>query len=183
MTTPVTATVLASGPAVSGRPNGGGTDPPEVLLLDALASDLDADALRGWARRLSAASGAPFSTRSYRYPYALVSWHHCPVGADIERVGRCDAALADLVCTPDERPRAARSTDPDHYLTSLWSAKEALSKALGNAVWYEPSRLGSPVDWPLGKAGPWRAAQLDVPAGHVAWLCWSTAASAAHRLA
>lgn len=61
---------------------------------------------------------------------------------------------------------------PDNYLTSLWAAKEALAKALGDALCYEPSRLGSPQHWPRGQAGPWRAKQLPAPSGHVAWLCW-----------
>jgi len=43
---------------------------------------------------------------------------------------------------------------PDNYLTSLWAAKEALAKALGDALCYEPSRLGSPQHWPRGRPGP-----------------------------
>jgi hypothetical protein len=67
---------------------------------------------------------------------------------------------------------AELAADPDNYLTSLWASKEALAKALGDAMLYEPSRLGSPQHWPRGQAGPWRAAELAAPAGHVAWLCW-----------
>lgn len=145
---------------------------PQVRLLDARVDELDADALRDWARQLTAASGAPYAARSYRYPYALVGWHREPIGADIERIGPCDAAFADLICTPAERSDPAGLTDRNAYLTSLWSAKEALAKALGDALGYEPSRLESPARWPRGRAGPWRTAQLAVPPGHVAWLCW-----------
>ncbi len=150
---------------------------PGVTLLDARAAGLDAPALRHWARHVAAASGAPYTTRSYRYPYALVAWHSRPVGVDIERVEPCDTPLADLICTPEERVGAAGATDPDGYVTSLWSAKEALAKALGDALAYEPSRLSSPAHWPGGRAGPWRAGQPAAPPGHVAWLCWRSVSS------
>ena len=146
-------------------------------MLDARAAGLDAPALRHWARHVAAASGAPYTTRSYRYPYALVAWHSRPVGVDIERVEPCDTPLADLICTPEERVGAAGATDPDGYVTSLWSAKEALAKALGDALAYEPSRLSSPAHWPGGRAGPWRAGQPAAPPGHVAWLCWRSVSS------
>ena len=149
--------------------NAGG---PEVRLLDARVDDLDASALRDRARVLTADSGAKHVTRSYCYPYALVAWHSEPVGIDIERVGRCDAAFADLICTTAERSDPACVDDPDAYLTSLWSAKEALSKALGDARRYEPSRLESPARWPQQRAGQLQATRLYVGPGHVAWVCW-----------
>jgi hypothetical protein len=146
---------------------------PWVSLLDAGAAGLDADALRRWARRLAAASGALYTSRSYSYPYALVAWHNQPVGTDIERIGPCDDAFAELICTPAERSvPAVCPGGPDRYLTSLWSGKEALAKALGDALAYEPSRLASPAGWPHERAGIWRAEELRAPPGHVAWLCW-----------
>jgi phosphopantetheinyl transferase len=54
----------------------------------------------------------------------------------------------------------------------MWCGKEALSKALGDALAYDPRRLGSPLSWPDGRSGAWCAAELPAPAGHVAWLCW-----------
>jgi hypothetical protein len=149
-----------------------GNGVPQVALLDASEAGLDADALRRWARRVAAASGAPYTSRSYRYPYALVAWHNQPVGTDIERIGPCDEAFAELICTPVERPTTPGPFGRDIYLTSLWSGKEALAKALGDAVAYEPSRLASPALWPRGRAGTWRAEELRAPPGHVAWLCW-----------
>jgi 4'-phosphopantetheinyl transferase superfamily len=92
------------------------------------------------------------------------------VGVDIERVEEYDAALAWTICAPAERE--ALSSCDDELLTSLWCAKEALSKALGDALSYEPRRLEAPLLWPGGRAGPWRGERIAAPAAHVAWLCW-----------
>ncbi len=94
------------------------------------------------------------------------------MGTDIERIGPCDEAFAESICTPSERSGVPGPFDRDIYLISLWSGKEALAKALGDAMAYEPSQLGSPAGWPLGRAGAWRAEELSAPPGHVAWLCW-----------
>jgi phosphopantetheinyl transferase (holo-ACP synthase) len=91
---------------------------------------------------------------------------------DIERIEACDAAFADLICLPRERPDPACVNDPDAYLTELWCSKEALSKALGDALDYAPARLASPMLWREGRAGPWRATRLEAPPRHTAWLCW-----------
>lgn len=152
-----------------------GASVPHVSLLDAGIAGLGAQGLRDWARRLAATSRAPYTSRSYRYPYALVACHRQPVGTDIERIGPCDEDFAELICTPSERSGPPGPFDRDSYFTSLWSGKEALSKALGDAVAYEPSRLGSPACWPHRRAGPWRAEELNVPPGYVAWLCWKSA--------
>lgn len=146
---------------------------PQVRLLDARGADLDEAGLREWARVLGGAQGAPHVTRSYRYPYALVAWHGAPVGVDVERIVPFDATFAASICTPAERRLDwASLPDRDARLASLWSGKEALAKALGDALAYDPRRLGAPLLWPGGRAGPWRAAQLAVPSGHVAWVCW-----------
>jgi phosphopantetheinyl transferase (holo-ACP synthase) len=168
---------------------------PAVRLLDGRAAQLDERSLRSAARVLSRHCGAAASSRSYRYPYAIVAWHSGDVGVDIEQVTRTDAALANLICTPAERAELACADDRDGWLSSLWCAKEALSKALGDATVYDPSRLNSPTRWPVmetlaaeggsGEAaattydevrgsGRWRAARLRVPPGHVGWLCWSS---------
>jgi hypothetical protein len=144
-----------------------------VRLIDARRSGLGDEArLRERAREVSTAMGAPFSSRSYRFPLALLAWHSAPVGVDIERVGSCDEAFADSIRTPDERASGWPTDDPDRFFTSLWSSKEALSKALGNSLDYDPRRLEGPAAWPDGRSGPWRAVALQVGAGHVAWLCW-----------
>jgi hypothetical protein len=54
----------------------------------------------------------------------------------------------------------------------LWS-----SNALGDATRYDPRRLESPMCWPGGESGPWRADALKAPFGYVAWVCWRTGAA------
>jgi phosphopantetheinyl transferase len=149
---------------------------PEVRLLDARAAGLDEAGLRTWARAQTAACGQPYVVRSYRYPYALVAWHSEPVGVDIERIEPCDAAFAELILTPAERADPMPFAEPDAHLTSLWCSKEALSKALGDALRYDPGRLDSPMRWPDLRSGPWRAAPLRTTPRHTAWLCWRAAA-------
>jgi hypothetical protein len=148
---------------------------PTVWLIDARAAGArDEAALRELARAVSAETGAPFTSRSYRFPFALVAAHTAAVGVDIERVEPCDRAFADSIRTPDERAAGwPREEDPDRFFTSLWSSKEALSKALGDALAYDPRRLEGPGVWPQGRSGSWRATPIDVGEdGHVAWLCW-----------
>ncbi len=144
-------------------------DGPEVWLLDARAADLDQIALRRWARSQRQADAETSVTRSYAYPYALVAWHTGPVGVDIEAVRACDPDFLASIRTPAERGELGHD---DAYAISLWSGKEALAKALGDAVRYDPRRLESPLGWPEGRCGAWRAIALPAPAEHVAWLCW-----------
>jgi hypothetical protein len=145
---------------------------PEVWLLDAGPERLGEAGLRAWARACTAACGSPHVVRSYRYPYALVAWHSEPIGVDIERVEPCDQAFAELICTKQERAHPMLAAEPDDYLTSLWCSKEALAKALGDALLYDPARLESPMRWPEQRSGPWRATPLQTIPSHAAWLCW-----------
>jgi hypothetical protein len=151
-------------------------DAPRTWLLDATGSTLDEAAMREQARQLASQAHARFSSRSYRFPYALVAWHVAPIGVDIERVEPLDPAFLASVSTPEERRSQAAGADPESA-TSPWSSKEALAKALGDAVEYDPRRLGSPMFWTGGESGPWRALCLPVPSGHVGWLCWRTDAA------
>jgi hypothetical protein len=161
-------------------PNGGGERAPTVQLIDARTADApDEAALRELARKACAEAAAPFTSRSYRFPFALVAAHTAAVGVDIERVEPCDAAFADSIRTPAERAAGPPREDHDRYFTSLWSSKEALSKALGDALDYDPRRLEGPGAWPRGRSGPWRAEHLDVADGYVAWLCWKALSSRA----
>ena len=150
-----------------------GEAPPKVRLIDARSIGLsDAAPLRERARECSANTDAPFTSRSYSFPFALVAWHSSAVGVDIERVQPCDEVFGDSIRTPTERAAGAPQGDRDRFFTSLWSSKEALTKALGDAVDYDPRHLEGPGGWPDGRLGPWRAATLEVGADHVAWLCW-----------
>ncbi len=150
---------------------------PRVCLIDAQAIGVSSEAaLRRCARESSAAADAPFCCRSYSFPLALVAWHTAPVGCDIERIAPCEESFADSIRTPEERERAdtaaLEGTARDRAITSLWSSKEALAKALGDALAYDPRRLRSPVSWPDGIAGPWRAKELELAGEQVAWVCW-----------
>src|ERR1700759_909625 len=125
-----------------------GTDAPRVALIDATCDGLEEAALRTRARELGAAVGADAGSRSYCHPYALVGCHTDQVGIDIERFVACDERFARSICTPAEVARTDSAGDRD--VVSLWSGKEALAKALGDAVDYDPRRLESPVGWPDG---------------------------------
>jgi phosphopantetheinyl transferase len=159
------------------RPDGA----PEAYLLDARSAGVDESGLRAWARSFTERAGAPHVTRSYRHPFALVSWHHDAVGIDIERLEPCDAEFAQSICTPEEITEWARLRNPQAHTSSMWSSKEALAKALGEPLSYDPRRLAAPMFWPQGRAGCWRAANLPVNADHVAWLCWRSALASAAR--
>ncbi|MGA2010395.1 MAG: 4'-phosphopantetheinyl transferase superfamily protein [Solirubrobacteraceae bacterium] len=157
------------------RPIAGG---PDVWLLNATRTGLDEAGLRAWARERTSAAGLPHGSRSYRFPYALAVSHDARVGIDIERVEPADRRFLASISTPIELATVVADAGLDAYATSLWSSKEALAKALGDALRYDPRRLRSPIDWPGGRAGAWRASILAAPPGHVAWLCWRCAPAA-----
>ncbi len=150
---------------------------PHVQLLDARPADLEEPELRAWARVITAQARAAHVSRSYRYPYALIACHSEPVGVDIERVQPLDPVFLASIQTPSERQVviAGEGADRDAAMTSLWSGKEALAKALGDALSYDPRRLESPVRWPEGRCGRWRAEALAGIDGHVGWVCWAVA--------
>jgi hypothetical protein len=148
-------------------------DRPEYELIDARDHGVDARGLRALARDRGAATEAAYSSRSYRDPLALIAWFDRPVGADIERIEPHDRAFAESICTPQERRDLADRLEDPETVTALWSSKEALAKALGDALDYDPRRVDSPMTWAGGEAGAWRAQRLEVaPKGHIIWLCW-----------
>lgn len=154
------------------RPNEG----PGLELIDAHRLGLpDEAALREHARRVCSQTDANHTCRSYSYPLALIATHTDRVGCDIERMAPCDEAFADSIRTPAERAAAdddADQADRDRRITSLWSSKEALAKALGDALDYDPRRLEGPGSWPDGRSGPWRTREIELPDGYVGWVCW-----------
>jgi 4'-phosphopantetheinyl transferase superfamily len=145
-------------------------DGPLIYLLEAGTTDDVDRELPGAARALSAQSGATCASRSYCAPFAVVAVHRHAVGVDIERVSRWEPRQVASILTPAER--AWPLPADDLWATSVWASKEALAKALGQPVAYDPRRLGSPLFWPGGRAGRWQACQFPAPAHHVAWLCW-----------
>ncbi len=142
------------------------------MLLDARAQGAEEPPLRAAARQITASKHRPFSSRSYRCPYALLAFHDQPVGVDIERVTHVDERFARSICTPAEVLALPPAHELDLYVTSMWCSKEALTKGLGDAVRYDPRRVEAPMLWAGGRAGAWRAAELQGPPGHVLWLCW-----------
>jgi phosphopantetheinyl transferase len=98
------------------------------------------------------------------------------LGVDLERVQPTDSAFAESICTPAERSRFGPRLDDPTFVISLWASKEALAKALGDAVAYDPRRLESPLGWSGGSAGRWRAAELRPAPQYVAWMVWSETA-------
>jgi hypothetical protein len=149
-----------------------GESTPQVRLLDARVSGLDESGLAVTAQALSRIEGTRCVSRSYRFPLALVAWHAAAVGIDIERIAPWDDAFAESIRTPTERATGWPTQHGDRHLSSLWSSKEALAKALGDALQYDPRRLESPMVWPNGRCDPWRATTLAAAPGYVAWLCW-----------
>ena len=143
--------------------DGQAAKPPRPLFPVSVAASVAALA-NNWS---SAAGGV---SRSYCFPYALVAWHGDRVGVDIERIAACDERFARSICTPAEAESAPGRSDQE--IVSLWSGKEALAKALGDALRYDPRRLDSPVGWAGGASGPWRARPVPVPGGYCAWVCW-----------
>jgi phosphopantetheinyl transferase len=133
----------------------------------------DPQALRVAAAELSVQQAAPYLSRSYREPFALVAWHTAPVGIDLERVEDLSAELARSIATPEERQALGHNFDDPRFVASMWSAKEAVAKCLGDALDYDPRRLVSPLLWRDGAAGRLRAAELGAPEHHVAWICWA----------
>ncbi len=120
-----------------------------MRLFDAQSAGLDERGLRRWVRAWSTELEAPHVSTSYCYPHAVVAWHTEPVGVEVERVTACEAEL-----------------------TSVRSSKEALAKAFGDLLEYDPRLLETPLLWPDGESGPWRAIKIEAPPAHVAWVCW-----------
>jgi hypothetical protein len=143
---------------------------PVVYLLEASEVGGDEAGLRAAARAVTAKAVHRYASHSYCFPLALAASHEGPVGVDIERVTSWTTTQLDSVMTPSERAR--RPEADDRWATSLWSSKEALTKALGNPVDYDPRRVEGPLSWPGSAARRWRASPLSVPDHYVAWVCW-----------
>jgi phosphopantetheinyl transferase len=84
-------------------------------------------------------------------------------------------ALQSASTSSSELAELTTVLDRDLFVASLWCSKEALAKALGDAIDYDPRRLEAPSRWPAGKSGAWQAQALGVAAEHTAWLCWQAA--------
>ncbi|HEX2893617.1 MAG TPA: 4'-phosphopantetheinyl transferase superfamily protein [Marmoricola sp.] len=152
---------------------------PRCWLLDARERGWSDDELRSHARAWKP-DGAPHVSRSYRFPFALVAGHHTSVGVDLERVERLDERFARAICTHEELGHLARLLEEPDGLSSLWSSKEAVSKALGDPLAYDPRLLAGPALWGSRGSAGWHAASVEVPDGHVGWLVWRQRSEATH---
>ncbi len=163
-----------------------GAQEPLVTLLRA-GRELAADGLREITRRRCEHAAGALRSRSYSYPYALIASHSSAVGIDIEEIAPVPEGFADSICTPQESADALqlglRGSESARAATRLWSAKEALAKALGDALAYDPRRLESPLRWPCSEqdpalrlAGVWAARELELPEPYVGWVCWRRSA-------
>jgi hypothetical protein len=110
-------------------------------------------------------------SRSYRKGVALVAGWNGRVGIDVEHLAvgadaDLDDAFSRVILSSGERRELVAHQGPalTRELRELWCAKEALSKALGDALDYPPARLESPSRWPAGRTGCWRAVRLDLDA-------------------
>jgi hypothetical protein len=149
---------------------------PSVLLVEALDARIGPKELRAAARELTARCEVPFASRAYCFPLALVATHQLRVGTDIERVDRLTAFDAPAILSPAERARYLELTD--EQVGAIWSGKEALAKALGDALDYEPRRLESPWFWREGRSGRFSAKSFSVNATCCAWVVWERPAGA-----
>jgi hypothetical protein len=144
---------------------------PEYQLLWLTTATSDTE-LRALARAHPDAARAAYASRSYRAPLAIVAWHQHPVGVDLERVADADRQFGESICTPSELRLLGSRLGDAAFVTSLWASKEALAKALGDPLAYDPRRLESPVIWDGGVAGGWRAREFIPAPDHIAWLVW-----------
>lgn len=156
---------------------------PTYVLLRLRDGAAPESELRALARDHPAARRATHQSRSYRSPLALLAWHAAPVGADIERIAPLERDFAESICSPAELTLFSGRLGDEAFVTSLWASKEALAKALGDAVAHDPRRLESPLCWSEDVTGRWRAsgrwrACEFVPAPeHLAWIVWTEEAS------
>ncbi len=114
-------------------------------------------------------------SRSYRLPLALVAWGNTRLGVDLERVEATERDFAESICTPDELAAFGERLDDATFVSSLWASKEALAKALGDPLGYDPRRLASPLGWVQERAGSWQAREFSPAPEHVAWVVWEQA--------
>ena len=96
---------------------------PDVVVFDALEARLDEPGLRDPGANVSSERRPAHTSRSYRYPYALVASHSEPVGVDIERIEAFHQAFLESILTPSERRAGSSGADPDRFVATLWSSR------------------------------------------------------------
>ena len=81
-----------------------------------------------------------------------------PLGCDLEHVEPRSAAILSDYFTPRERAFVAEGTDLERSLRStlVWSAKEAVMKALGEGLRLPPATVEVSLAWGPMPSGTWR---------------------------
>jgi 4'-phosphopantetheinyl transferase len=88
-----------------------------------------------------------------------------PLGCDVERIEARSAAFLEDYLTPSERAFAVSGPEIEHPLraTLVWSAKEAVMKALGEGLRLAPASVEViPALHPVSEAG-WRSFSVSAP--------------------
>ncbi len=143
--------------------------------------DEDHDRLRSRARR-ECDGRWPHWSRSYCGDHAVIVGWRDRVGVDVETLDRPiettwslhDELFRTTMMTAEERelaPPLDLVAARDMAL-SLWCSKEALAKALGTPLDWEPTRLRGPALWPSRDVGRWRATYLGPDVLHFRALAW-----------
>ena len=155
--------------------------PHDVRPLIAHLVDEDHDRLR-WRARRACDERWPHWSRSYSGDHAVIAGWRGRVGVDVETLDRpleptwslLDEGFRSSMMTAQERELDLAVDGPSarHAAVSLWSSKEALAKALGTPLEWDPARLGGPALWPSHEVGRWRARFLDESLLGVAGLAW-----------
>lgn len=122
-----------------------------------------------------AACGSQYAhwSRSYCGNISLAAGWSSRVGVDISRTTPTNVKhfcehledFLDVTATPNEREMLASLAveDVPSAALDLWGAKEALTKALGNALDYNPAQISSPLMWSGGCQGSWYARRISLP--------------------
>jgi 4'-phosphopantetheinyl transferase len=114
------------------------------------------------------------------------SWILCalsgtPVGVDVEEAPEGGDLPAGMVLSAPERARLAALPPGEARacLVRMWTLKESLLKAMGLGLSLDPATLDLRVEGPRVRAlhpaldlGVWRLAELSMPPGAAASLCW-----------
>jgi phosphopantetheinyl transferase (holo-ACP synthase) len=134
----------------------------------------------GWRRQFSILNdeaGVPYVDRegqgrlplslsiSHRGDWGLAAVALAPgacIGADIETVEPRDPALVRQFFSESEADRVGSGRDADRTVARIWSAKEAVLKAMGIGLRHDTRDIvvGDEVDAPAGLVEAWRA--LDI---------------------
>lgn len=109
-------------------------------------------------------------TRSYSGAFSIeaVSKSRCGIDIEIpeilENEWNMDSKSFDVaILAEGERDKilSSKYASDLNLPTVIWSSKEALAKALGDATRYEPNKLESPIVWANLQHGRWQAVHVD----------------------